>query len=80
MFGVFWAARAFGGATMFFLSSSISVSTGVVILLLVGAFVYLCYFCAEYFYGDLKSINSAASNRQSQSEVNTFNAFSYYVI
>ena len=63
---------------MFFLSSSISVSAGVIILLIVGASFYLCYFCAEYFYGELKSVNSTASNGQSQLEVN--NTFSYYVI
>ena len=63
---------------MFFLSSSISVSAGVIILLIVGASVYLCYFCAEYFYGEMKSIKSSASNGQSQLEVN--NTFSYYVI
>ena len=55
---------------MFFLSSSISVSAGVIILLIVAVVFCLCYFCAEYFYGELNSINLTPSNGQSQLEVN----------
>ena len=78
VFGVYWAARGIGGAAMFFISGFASVAVAVTILLITQAIVYLCYFCAEVFHGEMKSSNSAASSEKSHLEVyNTF-SFKYY--
>ena len=62
VFGVFWAVRGAGGAAMFFLSGFASVSVAVTILLIAQAIVFLCYFCAEYFYGEMKSSDRTTPN------------------
>ena len=47
---------------MFFLSGFASVAVAVIILLITQAIVYLCYFCAEYFYGEMKSSDGTTPN------------------
>ena len=78
VFGVYWAARGVGGAAMFFLSGFASVTVVVIILLIIQAIVYLCYFCAEFFYGEMKSIKPGVASEQSQLEVHSAFLLKYY--
>ena len=54
VFSIFWAARATGSASIYVISSSISVTAALATLLVFLVCGYICHVIAEIFYGNCK--------------------------